>query len=100
MTGVQTCALPICFPVTIHEALSEGHSLIEHGERKRAKIEQVMHDILATCPEFTIQYASVAEADTLATPDIFLENKDLVLLIAGFLGKTRLIDNMLYLSKS
>lgn len=86
--------------LVLHSALSEGHSLIEHGERKRAKIEQVMHDILATCPEFTIQYASVAEADTLATPDIFLENKDLVLLIAGFLGKTRLIDNMLYLSKS
>jgi pantothenate synthetase len=47
-----------------------------------------------------IQYASVAEAETLETPDIFNKNKDLVLLIAGFLGKTRLIDNVLCLSKS
>ena len=24
MTGVQTCALPICFPVTIHKAVISG----------------------------------------------------------------------------
>ena len=27
MTGVQTCALPICFPVTIHHALPDGNYL-------------------------------------------------------------------------
>jgi len=86
--------------LVLHKALSEGHSLIAQGERERAKIEKKMHDMLALCPEFTIQYAAVAEAETLETPDIFNENKDLVLLIAGFLGNTRLIDNMLYLSKS
>ncbi len=86
--------------LVLHSALGIGHSLIGNGVRERAKIEQAMHEILARCPEFAIQYASVAEAETLATPDIFNENKDLVLLIAGFLGKTRLIDNMLYLSKS
>ena len=86
--------------LVLHKALSEGHSLIAQGERVRAKIEKKMHDLLALCPEFTIQYAAVAEAETLETPDIFNENKDLVLLIAGFLGNTRLIDNMLYLSKS
>jgi pantothenate synthetase len=77
-----------------------GHSKIQTGTRVRAEIEQVMNDILVTCPDFMIQYASVAEAETLETPDIFNKNKDLVLLIAGFLGKTRLIDNVLCLSKS
>ena len=31
MTGVQTCALPICFPVTIIGVLIEGESIIENG---------------------------------------------------------------------
>jgi pantoate--beta-alanine ligase len=86
--------------LVLHSALMAGHSKIQTGTRVRAEIEQVMNDILATCPDFMIQYASVAEAETLETPDIFNKNKDLVLLIAGFLGKTRLIDNVLCLSKS
>ena len=86
--------------LVLHSALMAGHSKIQTGTRVRAEIEQAMNDILATCPDFMIQYASVAEAETLETPDIFNKNKDLVLLMAGFLGKTRLIDNMLCLSKS
>jgi pantoate--beta-alanine ligase len=86
--------------LVLHSALMAGHSKIQAGTRVRADIEQAMNGILATCPDFMIQYASVAEAETLETPDMFNKNKDLVLLIAGFLGKTRLIDNMLCLSKS
>ena len=86
--------------LVLHSALMAGHSKIQTGTRVRAEIEQAVNDILATCPDFMIQYASVAEAETLETPDIFNKNKDLVLLMAGFLGKTRLIDNMLCLSKS
>lgn len=84
--------------LVLHSALMAGLSIISQGKRGKHEIEQAMHDELKTCPEFIVQYAAVAEADTLQTHDIFKENKDLVLLIAGHLGKTRLIDNMLYLS--
>ena len=33
MTGVQTCALPICFPVTIRELIEDGAPII-YTERR------------------------------------------------------------------
>jgi pantoate--beta-alanine ligase len=84
----------------LHRALVKGLSIIQDGIRSKIEIEQVLHETLQECPEFQVQYASVAYAESLESSDIFLGNKDLVLLIAGFLGKTRLIDNMLCLSKS
>ena len=50
MTGVQTCALPICFPVTIClEAISDGVGLFEKPEYKNARRTLViMASILGT----------------------------------------------------
>jgi pantoate--beta-alanine ligase len=86
--------------LVLHKALLIGHSNITAGVRSRKDIEDSMHAVLETCPEFSVQYASIAEAETLETPDIFMADKNLVLLIAGYLGETRLIDNMLYLPRS
>ena len=36
MTGVQTCALPICFPVTISRALDE----FEHYDARVATLDK------------------------------------------------------------
>jgi len=65
------------------------------GERNRLVLNRYMLDTLSELPQFDIQYASCAEAETLYEPDIFQEKSNVVFLIAGYLGKTRLIDNML-----
>lgn len=80
--------------LVLQSALHKGLSVIREGNRSRNSIEQSMKAILATCPEFEIQYCNAALGDTLEMPDEFSENDEIVLLIAGFLGKTRLIDNM------
>ena len=41
MTGVQTCALPICFPVTIPTEL-DGDSLLETAEFDGEELEELL----------------------------------------------------------
>lgn len=85
--------------LVLQSALQTGLSLIRDGNRRRISIEESMKAILAGCPEFEIQYCNAALGDTLEMPDEFSETDQIVLLIAGFLGKTRLIDNMTWSSK-
>lgn len=85
--------------LVLQSALQTGLSLIRDGNRRRISIEESMKDILAGCPEFEIQYCNAALGDTLEMPDEFSETDQIVLLIAGFMGKTRLIDNMTWSSK-
>lgn len=85
--------------LVLQSALQTGLSLIRDGNRRRISIEESMKAILAGCPEFEIQYCNAALGDTLEMPDEFSETDQIVLLIAGFMGKTRLIDNMTWSSK-
>ncbi|MFM8280382.1 MAG: pantoate--beta-alanine ligase [Bacteroidota bacterium] len=82
--------------LVLQSALNIGLSLIAEGIRDRALIEQTMIKELSTIQEFRIQYCHAAKAETLELPAEFAKTDEIVLLIAGFLGKTRLIDNMLY----
>ena len=76
----------------IYRALQAGKQCVEGGIRMRAEIEQTMRDELGA---FTVDYASVADADTLVSPEIFEPQTSAVLLVAARLGTTRLIDNEL-----
>ena len=37
MTGVQTCALPICFPVTIWQIMEDARAVIAAKREAKAK---------------------------------------------------------------
>jgi pantoate--beta-alanine ligase len=78
----------------IFKALMNAKNAFLQGERNRLMLNTYMHETLSALPQFDIQYASCAEAETLHEPDIFEEKSKVVFLIAGYLGKTRLIDNM------
>jgi pantothenate synthetase len=54
-----------------------------------------MHRILNANENIKIDYASIALADNLSEPDIFYSGDKAVLLLAIYLGNTRLIDNLL-----
>lgn len=68
---------------------------IEAGEKRRKVINGIMHNSLRSSPSIKIDYAVSADADTLDEPEVFLSGGRIVLLLAVYLGKTRLIDNML-----
>jgi pantoate--beta-alanine ligase len=79
----------------IFTALENAKLSIANGERSRKVINAIMHKILRSVPNIRLDYAASALADSLETPDIFLAGDNVVLLIALYLGKTRLIDNSL-----
>jgi len=77
----------------IFHTLENAIKIVEEGENRRKVINANLHNILRSVPEIKIDYASSANADTLVEPDLYLPGDRIVLLIAVFLGKTRLIDN-------
>ena len=77
----------------IHAALRAAS---DTASGNRAAVEQTMHNVLATYPDFVVDYANAADAHTLELHDNYEVGSHVVLLIAGKLGSTRLIDNHVY----
>lgn len=75
--------------------LEEARKQIAKGERRRKVINAIMLKKLKELNEIKIDYVGSAIADNLEEPEEFLKGDKIVLLIACFLNKTRLIDNML-----
>jgi len=77
----------------IFRALSAGRDLAREGEKSVVRIGEAMHGVLNAQPELKPQYLAVVDAETLA-PLRELDARPARILFAGFLGKTRLIDNL------
>ena len=60
-----------------------------------ALIRQILSEIIKSEPAFTIDYVSVASGDTLEEFEGELSG-DILVSVALFLSKTRLIDNFTY----
>lgn len=74
-------------------ALEEVKHLVEKGETQRKILNAHLQKTLRTVPEIKIDYAMTANANDLSTPEDFLPGEKVVILLACFMGKTRLIDN-------
>ncbi len=77
----------------IFVALEEARHAIEKGETERKIINAILQKTLRQVPEIRIDYAMCADANDLSSPELFLAGDKIVLLVACYLGKTRLIDN-------
>lgn len=84
---------------TLHNALLAAKTTIEAGVRNRDRINSVMKNYINETGAFKIDYASIADAETLEEPMDFKSGQNAVLLVATYLGKTRLIDNELVVIK-
>ena len=76
----------------LYRALKAGEELIRAGLVEPEKVRQKMRAVLLTVEGIQIDYAEVADPDTLAPLDAMQER--IVLLIAAKIGTTRLIDNL------
>jgi len=79
----------------IFKALNEAKLAIESGERDRKIINAHMIKTLRELQEIKIQYSAAVLADDLSRPAMFLYGDKVALMIACYIGKTRLIDNIL-----
>lgn len=76
----------------LYRSLSAARSAYENGERSAGALRQIVGDIFSTEPLAQMQYFSCADYDSLQEVEQ-LSGKTL-LSMAAFLGKTRLIDNI------
>ncbi len=77
----------------LYRALSAAKAAFEQGERDADRLRQIMEDIIRAEPLARLQYVSCADPETLE--ELHGEVEQALLSMAVFVGKTRLIDNML-----
>lgn len=79
--------------LVLNKALSEGKKLIESGERDAVKIKDTVTGIINSEPMARIDYVEAVNWDSLEpVTDI---NGPVLVAVAVFIGKTRLIDNFI-----
>jgi pantoate--beta-alanine ligase len=79
--------------VVLSRALFAAQDAFDKGEKEADKLRDIMSRILADEPLAQPQYVSCAKPDTLQELEIVSE--EALLSMAVFIGKTRLIDNIL-----
>jgi pantoate--beta-alanine ligase len=80
--------------LSLYRSLQKAKELLQKGERKADRILQEMKGILQSEPLVRIDYAQICDAHTLQ--DINRIEGDVVVALAAYLGKTRLIDNLVF----
>lgn len=79
--------------IVLYRVLSKLNEYAKEGMQVKQLIAQVM-PLLEEYPLFRLQYLGVADSFTLRPIEILRKKNQPRAMIAGFIGKTRLIDNM------
>ncbi len=77
----------------LHRSLSQAREAFETGERSVTVLTDLVRTIIEKEPLARIDYVSVNDADTLARLDK-IDDRPALVSLAVFVGKTRLIDNV------
>ncbi|MFN2531899.1 MAG: pantoate--beta-alanine ligase [Pyrinomonadaceae bacterium] len=82
----------------IHQALLDAKAAFKDGERSGARLAELVRTKIESEPRARVDYVSVTDADTMEKLDK-LDDKSILIAVAAYIGKTRLIDNTI-LNKS
>jgi len=77
----------------LYRALEQARRAVAGGERRGDRVRQILRETLESEQLVKIDYAEVADADTLAPLDDLDAGRRAVALVAARVGTTRLIDN-------
>jgi pantoate--beta-alanine ligase len=80
--------------LSLYRSLQKAKELLQQGERKADRILHEMKGILQSEPFVRVDYIQICDAYTLQ--DVDRIEGDVVVALAAYLGKTRLIDNLVY----
>jgi pantoate--beta-alanine ligase len=76
----------------IHRALAKAKDTYKKGERHAGKLAEIVRTTIETEPRVRVDYVSVVDAETLERLDK-LDERTMLIAVAAYVGKTRLIDN-------
>jgi pantoate--beta-alanine ligase len=79
--------------LVLNESLKKAESLIRSGERDAKKVIKIIQDLIKDVPTAKIDYISIV--DTADLKEIKIVSGDILIALAVFIGKTRLIDNVI-----
>jgi pantoate--beta-alanine ligase len=98
MSSRNTCLLPgeRKAASVLYRSLQKAEELLQEGERKADRILREMNGVLRCEPLVRIDYVQICDAHTLE--DVDRIEGDVVVALAAYLGKTRLIDNLVFRS--
>ena len=82
----------------IHQALLRAKTAYKEGERSPARLEILVRSTIELEPRARVDYVNVVDAETLEHLDK-LDDRSILIAVAAYIGKTRLIDNTI-LNKS
>jgi pantoate--beta-alanine ligase len=82
--------------LSLYRSLQKAKELLQRGERKADRILHEVKGILQSEPLVRIDYIQLCDAYTLQ--DVDRIEGDVVVALAAYLGKTRLIDNLVFRS--
>ena len=77
----------------VHRALSKASEAYDEGERNAARLTELVRTTIEKEPLARIDYVSVNDAETLDRLDK-IDDRTALVSLAVFIGKTRLIDNV------
>ncbi len=78
----------------IHRALRQAKEVFKKGERHASKLADTVRTTIESEPRVRVDYVSVVDAETLEKLDKLDEHPTLIA-VAAYVGKTRLIDNII-----
>jgi pantoate--beta-alanine ligase len=79
--------------LALSRSLRAVEAAFERGERRAETLRQVAHDVLEAAPGLITDYIAIADPDRLAPTDRV--DVGTVVAVAGRVGTTRLIDNVI-----
>jgi pantoate--beta-alanine ligase len=80
--------------LSLYQSLQRAKELLQKGEQRTSRILGEMNGILQSEPLVRMDYVQICDATTLQEVDRI--EGDVVVALAAYLGKTRLIDNLVY----
>ena len=78
----------------LHRALEKAQVLYGGGERDAGALVEAMEEIVATEPLARVDYISVVNAKDLEPVQTLGDDQTILIALAAYIGKTRLIDNV------
>jgi pantoate--beta-alanine ligase len=78
----------------LHRALEKAQVLYGAGERDAAVIQRAMEEVLATEPLARVDYLSIVDTRDLEPVQTLSDERTVLIALAAYVGKTRLIDNV------
>jgi pantoate--beta-alanine ligase len=81
----------------LSRALRDAARAVAGGERRGDRVRQILNETIESEPRAALDYAEVADADTLEPLPLLTPDRRAVALLAVRIGPTRLIDNAILL---